>query len=292
MLSTAEAIPLDMNVPRLYGVRWILCFSLLANVDKAQIYEGLKLGLAHTIYAIPWIAGNVSTKVDPKGIRSQVVDGSGGVKFLSKDLSGILPSYAELQNKHFPLSKFQTAQLATVAVIPEPPHVYDPISKDRTPLMTGYPVADLARFSETAASAFSTNDALCAFLWQRMTRARNPTEVEEVDINGNSKIKLKMSSLFFSVNRRRRRSPPLPPTYLGNVFLAVTTERLPISILTATDSDSGLCRAAATIRRSLNTINSPNRVPLEIGLVDSQPNPTDYKVAYSGFLGPDISATS
>ncbi|KGM91584.1 uncharacterized protein PADG_12359 [Paracoccidioides brasiliensis Pb18] len=68
-----------------------------------------------------------------------------------------------------------------------------------------------------------------------------------------------MLSLFFSVNVRRRTSTPLPPTYLGNAFLAVIT--------------------------SLNTIKSPNRVPLTIGLVDSQPNPTDYKRGWGRLLG-------
>ena len=29
--------PLDMNMPRLYGARWILCFPLPADVDKEQV---------------------------------------------------------------------------------------------------------------------------------------------------------------------------------------------------------------------------------------------------------------
>ncbi|PGH31014.1 hypothetical protein GX50_06218 [[Emmonsia] crescens] len=381
--------PLDMNMPRLYDTRWILCFSLPANVDKAEIYESLKLGLAHTISTIPWIAGNVGPEEgrDPKEGRIQVVNGSGGVKFLYKDLTGILPSYAELKVENFPISKLSTAQLSPLGVMPEPPQpvmaaqanfieggllltigvhhsicdgsavdtildtwasnttasasggstsftVYDSTSNDRTPLMTGHPGADLAEFPEyilmptapttvmadvnthqiaampttlppmtshifyfssasltalkAAASAFSTNDALCAFLWQHMTLARNPTDSSRVEKS------TKTSSLLFSVNIRGRTSPPLPPTYLGNASMAVITDHFPISLLTVTaaDSDSALSRAAAAIRRSLNAVNTPNRVPLTIGLIDSRPNPTDYKFAYNGFLGPDISATS
>lgn len=29
--------PLDMNLPRLYGARWILCFPLLPESDKLQV---------------------------------------------------------------------------------------------------------------------------------------------------------------------------------------------------------------------------------------------------------------
>jgi trichothecene 3-O-acetyltransferase len=56
--ANLKLTPLDMNMPRLYGVRWILCFSV-NSADKVQIYEQLKNGLARTIEAIPWIAGNV-----------------------------------------------------------------------------------------------------------------------------------------------------------------------------------------------------------------------------------------
>jgi hypothetical protein len=31
--------PLDMNMPRLYGTRWILCFPLESGADKAQMYD-------------------------------------------------------------------------------------------------------------------------------------------------------------------------------------------------------------------------------------------------------------
>jgi hypothetical protein len=30
--------PLDMNVPRLYGARWILCFPLSGDADREQVY--------------------------------------------------------------------------------------------------------------------------------------------------------------------------------------------------------------------------------------------------------------
>ena len=72
---------LDMNMPRLYGTRWILCFPLQLDADQTLMYDfqcrsvysyrhmltfpfcfsfrGLKAGLAKTISSIPWIAGNI-----------------------------------------------------------------------------------------------------------------------------------------------------------------------------------------------------------------------------------------
>lgn len=57
-------------------------------------------------------------------------------------------------------------------------------------------------------------------------------------------------------------------------------------------SGSGLPRVAAAIRKSLGAFNSPSRVPLTIDLLNSRPDPIDFKLAYNAFLGPDIVATS
>jgi hypothetical protein len=55
---------------------------------------------------------------------------------------------------------------------------------------------------------------------------------------------------------------------------------------------SGLVTTAAAIRSSFKTLARPNRVAMTIGLMESRPNPTEYKFAYNGFLGPDLSTTS
>ncbi|KAH7127955.1 transferase, partial [Dactylonectria estremocensis] len=364
---------LDMNMPRLYGARWVLCFPLQPSADTAQVYQDLQVGLAHTIKSIPWIAGTVAPEEgqDPKHNRIQVVDSSIGVKFPSCDLTGTLPSYEELKKENFPLSKLSAAQLGPIGVFAEgPPPVmaaqanfiqggllltvgvhhavcdasaldtivgtwsvntaaasgsgsfttYDAESNDRSPLMTGTPGAQLEHFSEyrlapsadssmpqmpagfqmpamatrvfrfspeglagvkSAATAFSTHDALCAFIWRHMTLARN--------IPGSSPTGDETSALAFGVNIRRRTSPPLTPTYLGNASMASMTSRLLVSSLTA---DTGLSYAAAAIRKSLNSFNGPSRVPLTIGLLNSRPDATDFKLAYNAFLGPDIVTTS
>jgi trichothecene 3-O-acetyltransferase len=139
-----------------------------------------------------------------------------------------------------------------------------------------------------AASAHSTNDALYAALWRHITLARNPLQNTHVNTT-HSAASPQTTALLYAVNIRPRLSPPLPPTYLGNASMASVTERLPISTLT---SPLSLAAAAATIRASINAFNTPNRVLLTLGLLASRPDTTDYKFAYNGFLGPDLSATT
>jgi trichothecene 3-O-acetyltransferase len=35
--ASQRLTPLDMNMPRLYGMRWILCFPLPPNADKLKM---------------------------------------------------------------------------------------------------------------------------------------------------------------------------------------------------------------------------------------------------------------
>ncbi|EWZ38753.1 hypothetical protein FOWG_14740 [Fusarium oxysporum f. sp. lycopersici MN25] len=112
-----------MNIPRLYGIRLVLCFPLTSGADKLQIYENLKKGLAHTVTSIPWIAGVIGPEEgqDPKTRRVQIVDSPSGFKFPYKDLSDTLPSYAALKEKSFALSEFSTAPLGPIDVTPQGP---------------------------------------------------------------------------------------------------------------------------------------------------------------------------
>ncbi|KAF7549648.1 hypothetical protein G7Z17_g6254 [Cylindrodendrum hubeiense] len=202
---------------------------------------------------------------------------------------------------------------------------YDTPSHDRTPLMQGMPGAQVDDFPEyilqpsadvsapqmpagfelpplkahifrfspealaslkAAAAAFSTHDALCAFIWRHMTLARRvPGAPASAPAAGNDDS----SALAFAVNIRGRTSPPLPPTYLGNASMLSMTSRLSVSTLT---TDTGLIQAAGAIRKSLKALSSPSRVPLTIGLLSSRPDATDFKLAYNAFLGPDVIATS
>ncbi|KAE8441829.1 hypothetical protein EG329_004282 [Mollisiaceae sp. DMI_Dod_QoI] len=366
--------PLDMNMPRLYGSRWILCFPLSVSADKAQVFESLRKGLAHTIASIPWISGDVGPEEgsDPAHSRIQVVQGTGSVEFRYKNLSGVLPPYNELKKNNFAFSKLTTPLISPLQVIQESQPVmaaqanfieggllltvgvhhsvcdagaldhiletwalntsaindsksfteYDPISNDRTPLGEGLPANNIADFPEyvlmptppadatqmapptfqmppmtskifyfspehlvdlkTAAKAYSTNDALCAFFWHYMTLARNPANDASQDE--------KTSAALFAVNIRGRTSPPLPPTYLGNALIGGITQRLSIPILK--DLQTGLHHASAALRSALNAVHAPSRVPLTIGLLTSRPNAQDFKFAAHAFLGPDLTMTS
>lgn len=187
---------------------------------------------------------------------------------------------------------------------------YDPPSNDRSLLMTRIPGAKLTDFPEyilqptpliangdvntekfiptmfsmppmtthifylspasllelkAAAEAYSTNDALSAFLWRHMTLARNQSN--------QSPYSEKTSALLSAVNIRTRTSPPLPRSYLGDASMATLTSRLSVSTLTVT---SGLKTAATTVRKTPKiVIDTPNRIPLTIGLLDARPDPTE-----------------
>ncbi|ETN42175.1 uncharacterized protein HMPREF1541_04116 [Cyphellophora europaea CBS 101466] len=124
-VSAKQALtPLDMNMPRLYGTRWILCFPLEPNAAKQEVYNELKAGLAKTISEIPWTAGVVGpeTGSEPDHSRIEVADGNNGVLFKYNDLTASTaqhPSYEELKTAQFPLSKFSTAQLSPLGVMPD-----------------------------------------------------------------------------------------------------------------------------------------------------------------------------
>ncbi|KAM0402765.1 hypothetical protein ACHAPZ_004256 [Fusarium culmorum] len=369
--------PLDMNLPRLYGARWILCFPLLPGSDKLQVYDKLKQGLAHTVVSIPWITGTIGPEEgrDPDDGRIQILESPGPISFPYKDLTGIVPSYTELKEQNFPLSALSTAQFGPIDAIPQGPQQsvfvaqanfveggllltvgvhhsacdasaldaivstwahntaavsdgtksfapFDDQSNDRSSLMKGHldtesgdscgyvlmptppqsnqampafempPLSSrLFRFSseslknlKEAAEAFSTHDALLAFIWHHMTLARVKSGVF-TNPPGDADV----SALCVAVNVRNRISPPLPSSYLGNASMPCVTDKLPVSAII---SGISLPRVAATIRRSLAAFTNPSRVSATIGLLDSRTNPTDYKLAFNVFLGPDVVESS
>ncbi|QKD50405.2 transferase [Fusarium oxysporum Fo47] len=369
--------PLDMNMPRLYGIRLILCYPTNPGMDKRQIYENLKKGLAHTVASIPWISGHIARQ-DPKTRKVQILDSPGGFMFPYKDLTDVLPSYAELRERNFPLAEFTTVQVGPIDVMPQGPNqpvfaaqanfvkggllltvgvhhsacdasaldailstwshntavasggsgsfsTLDGPSNDRSPLMEGdLGNADVAAFPEyvlmptphstegdlssmsgfqmpplashlfhfspksltklkAEAGAFSSHDALCAFIWQRMTLARMHSGVFN-DPPGDS-----TSRFCFAVNIRNRMSPPLPPSYMGNASMGCVTKKISVASMI---SNNGLKQASAAIRRSLNDFNSPRRITSTIGLLGSRPDPTDFKLSFNGFLGLDVVESS
>lgn len=138
------------------------------------------------------------------------------------------------------------------------------------------------KFSASPSSSFvSTNDALCALLWSSIARARtwpdNATEGQEPP----------SSLLGFAVDGRRRLSPPLPPTYLGNVNIYASA-RLPVSTLSKTTELNSIAPAI----RAANAELDNDRIQDVIALVNSLANVTDLKPGFNSFLGPDLAITS
>ncbi|CAI6014629.1 unnamed protein product, partial [Clonostachys chloroleuca] len=181
-----------------------------------------------------------------------------------------------------PLSDFPEYQLIPAAIL-QPPQMPPQLPSLVTHVFCFSPQA-LAKL-KCSAAAFSTNDALCAFLWSRMTVARWTGGASSPQDD----IKNKSSSIWYAINIRSRTSPPLPSTYLGNGSMCTTTEPLAATTLLG---DNGLTEAATTIRKSLVAFNSPSRVPLTIGLLSSRPDPTDFALPFNAFLGPNVVATS
>ncbi|SCO22915.1 related to trichothecene 3-O-acetyltransferase [Fusarium fujikuroi] len=356
--ANRKLTPLDMNMPRLYGIRLVLCFPTNPSMDKWQIYENLKKGLAHTVTSIPWISGQIGPEEgqDPKNRKVQILDSPAGHRFPSKDLTDALPSYAELRERNFPLAEFATAQVGPIDVMPQGPNqpvfaaqanfvkggllltvgvhhsacdasaldailstwshntavasggsgsfsTFDKPSNDRSPLMEGdLGNVDISAFPEYVlmptphssegdlskslaklkeeAGAFSSHDALCAFIWQRMTLARMHSGVFSNPPGEDS-----TSRFCFAVNIRNRMSPPLPPSYMGNASMGCVTDKISVASII---SNNGLKQASATIRKSLSDFNGPGRITSTIGLLKSRPDPTDFKLSFNGFLGPDV----
>ncbi|SCO39823.1 related to trichothecene 3-O-acetyltransferase [Fusarium fujikuroi] len=360
--ANRKLTPLDMNMPRLYGIRLVLCFPTNPSMDKWQIYENLKKGLAHTVASIPWISGQIGPEEgqDPKNRKVQILDSPAGHRFPYKDLTDALPSYAELRERNFPLAEFATAQVGPIDVMPQGPNqpvfaaqanfvkggllltvgvhhsacdasaldailstwshntamasggsgsfsTFDKPSNDRSPLMEGdLGNVDISAFPEYVlmptphssegdlskslaklkeeAGAFSSHDALCAFIWQRMTLARMHSGVFSNPPGEDS-----TSRFCFAVNIRNRMSPPLPPSYMGNASMGCVTDKISVASII---SNNGLKQASATIRKSLSDFNGPGRITSTIGLLKSRPDPTDFKLSFNGFLGPDVVESS
>jgi Transferase family len=239
------------------------------------------------------------------GVHHSVCDGVGldhiletwALNTASTTNSGSLSKYDPISNDRTPLNEslpgFDIADAPEYVLMPTPPTSVSQMAPPtyQLPPMTSkifyFSPSHLADL-KAAAKAYSTNDAICAFFWHHMALARNPPST--TGPNPNSTENANTSAVLFAVNIRGRTSPPLPPTYLGNALLGGITQRLPIPVLTNTET--GLCQATAALRSALKSTHKPSRVPLTIGLLSSRPNAQDFKFAANAFLGPDITMTS
>jgi hypothetical protein len=95
--------------------------------------------------------------------------------------------------------------------------------------------------SAEAAQWISTNDALCALIWSRVTAARKL----------GADVPYSMFNMI--VNGRSRLNPPMSPEYIGNVVFVTTKAALPIPLLDSPAAN--LADTALNIRRSILAID-------------------------------------
>jgi trichothecene 3-O-acetyltransferase len=101
------------------------------------------------------------------------------------------------------------------------------------------------------ASGISGNDALCALIWRCLLRARSTARKannNDVEDDGDDVAQLAMVG-----DARPNFASGLPPTFLGNItYLA----RSSLSLSTLTSSDTSIASVAATLRSSVESVDS------------------------------------
>ena len=92
----------------------------------------------------------------------------------------------------------------------------------------------------------STNDAICALLWSRISSAR---------MSSTSNLKNDTPTMFnMAVDGRLRLSPPIPPNYTGNV-VAVSKAPTTFASVIQSANPSHIASAAQHIRKSLTVVD-------------------------------------
>lgn len=154
--------------------------------------------------------------------------------------------------------------------------------------------AHLAQLKHAASSPnpddpwISTNDALCAFLWHRISLARRLSSPSSSSSHLHSMLTL-------AVDGRNRFSPTLPPSYLGNAafICPITSPPFPSPSSSPSSSSSSLPYTLAShIRTTITNFNN-KKMRAIIALVDSIPNPTtELKLKRIDKLGRDLAVSS
>ena len=131
----------------------------------------------------------------------------------------------------------------------------------------------------------STNDVICAVIWQAITRARRESreDTEPVETSPTRPCRL-----IFAVNGRSKLSPPLPSTYLGNVNIITATANKLTSLLDG--AVSAIENSALTIRQAILGVND-GVIRSLIDLVDSLEDLSSISVVFKP-LTLDVAITS
>ena len=134
--------------------------------------------------------------------------------------------------------------------------------------------------NESSGAWVSTNDTLCAVLWQAIVRARLGFRSEAGD---------GCSRLGVPVNVRRRMVPPLPLGYIGNAVVDATAQQ-PMAEL-AIWSIPQLAHTAYSIRQAIASVND-RYVRALISAIDDLEDVSSVKANHRNYLGNDLVITS
>ena len=148
---------------------------------------------------------------------------------------------------------------------------------------TSQALADLKKLAkpDDGAAWVSTNDALVAFLWRHVMRARFPWSMEGAQ-NGNKDE----SNVIVALDGRKDLS--LPPSYIGNCLFHCFTD-LPISYIGG--KDTALGAIALSIRKTINKSREKKLLIDVVALAATIPN--CQTIRYGGDnLGKDVYTTS
>lgn len=135
----------------------------------------------------------------------------------------------------------------------------------------------------------STNDTLCALLWYSVTKARLATSQSETPTTSDAPEE-DQRKLGFAVNGRSRLSPPLPPTYLGNVNIYACTTR-PLASLTSL-STPDLAMTAQSIRSAVDEVDDTYIRALLARCEEVEDVAKCVKPAFDNFFGKDFAITT
>ena len=131
-------------------------------------------------------------------------------------------------------------------------------------------------------SWISTNDAICALLWQRISLARfghpDATTTEAAT----------HSTLCLAVNGRSKLDPALSPAYIGNVNLYAIPKAPLAELLSGDEKLGGL---ALSVRRAVKAIDD-TKIRNTISFIEQLSDVSLLAPGFRNFFGPDLAITS
>ena len=141
-------------------------------------------------------------------------------------------------------------------------------------------IINFLRNNGSSGTWVSTNDTLCAVLWQAIVRAR---------IDSRPRSEERCSRLKIPVNVRRKMVPPLPEGYIGNAVVDAKTDKSMAEL--AVWSISQLAHTAFAIRQAIASVND-KYVRALISAIDELDDISNVRANHERYLNDDVVITS